>query len=126
MAKFFTKKYFQELADRLNADEEWRKKSQGVNAKIVATASDRDFSALLDIQEGAVTVSQVDPEIPADFKFEADYDVWKSSAQGEADLTTLVMSGRMRFRGSMSKIMGMMTSLNRLTDLLRDLPKEFD
>ncbi|MFQ5986669.1 MAG: SCP2 sterol-binding domain-containing protein [Thermoplasmata archaeon] len=126
MAKFFTEQYFQDLADRLNADDEWRKKAEGVHAKIVATANDRDFSALLDVQNGEVTASKVDADAPADFRFEADYDVWKASAQGEGDLTTLVMTGRMRFRGSMSKIMGMMTPLNRLTEILRDLPKDFD
>ncbi|MFQ6013583.1 MAG: SCP2 sterol-binding domain-containing protein [Thermoplasmata archaeon] len=126
MAKFFTEAYFQELADRLNGDDEWRRKAQGVTAKIVATANDREFSALLDIQDGEVTASKVDADTPADFKFEADYDVWKTTAQGEGDLTTLVMTGRMRFRGSMSKVMSMMTPLNRLTEVLRGLPKEFE
>ncbi|MFQ5908591.1 MAG: SCP2 sterol-binding domain-containing protein [Thermoplasmata archaeon] len=126
MAKFFTDSYFQDLADRLNKDGEWGKKAEGISTKIVATANDRDFSVLLDIQDGVVTASQVDADAPADFKFEADYDVWKASAQGEGDLTTLVMTGRMRFRGSMSKIMGMMTPLNRLTEILRELPKDFD
>ncbi|MEE8232925.1 MAG: SCP2 sterol-binding domain-containing protein, partial [Thermoplasmata archaeon] len=109
MAKFFTEEYFQDLADRLNADDEWRKKAEGVNSKIVVTAVDRDFSELLDIQAGEVTASKGDADTLADFKFEADYDVWKAAAQGEGDLTSLVMTGRMRFRGSMSKIMGMTT-----------------
>jgi putative sterol carrier protein len=126
MAKFFTEPYFQDLAERLNADAEWRKKAEGLTSKVVATVTDRDFSALLDIENGEVKASEVDAETPADFKFEADYDVWKASAQGEGDLTTLVMTGRMRFRGSMSKIMGMMTPLNRLTEILRELPKDFD
>ena len=126
MAKFFTEEYFQDLADRLNADDEWRKKAEGVNSKIVVTVSDRDFSALLDIQAGEVTASKGDADTLADFKFEADYDVWKAAAQGEGDLTSLVMTGRMRFRGSMSKIMGMVTPLNRLSEILRELPKDFD
>ncbi|MCJ2531050.1 MAG: SCP2 sterol-binding domain-containing protein [Candidatus Thermoplasmatota archaeon] len=126
MAKFFTEQYFQDLAARLNADTEWRKKAEGITSRIVTTVSDRGISALLDIQNGEVKASQVDADTPADFKFEADYDVWKASAQGEGDLTTLVMTGRMRFRGSMSKIMAMMTPLNRLTEILRDLPKDFD
>jgi putative sterol carrier protein len=126
MAKFFTEAYFQDLADRLNEDEGWRKKAEGVTTKIVATANDRDFSSLLDIQDGAVTASRVEADIPADFKFEADYNVWKDAAEGEGDLTMLVMTGRMKFRGSMSKIMGMMTSLNRLLEILRELPKDFD
>ncbi|MFQ5919643.1 MAG: SCP2 sterol-binding domain-containing protein [Thermoplasmata archaeon] len=126
MGTFFTEAYFQDLAERLNADAEWRKKAEGVTSRIVATVNDRDFSALLDIQSGEVAASRVDADAPADFKFEADYDVWKAAAQGEGDLTSLVMTGRMRFRGSMSKIMGMMTPLNRLTEILRDLPKDFD
>lgn len=126
MAKFFTDAYFQDLVDRLNGDEAWRKKAEELTTKIVVTANDRDFSALLDIQNGAMTVSRVGADIPADFKFEADYNVWKDAAEGEGDLTMFVMTGRMKFKGSMSKIMGMMTSLNRLLEILRELPKDFD
>jgi putative sterol carrier protein len=125
MAQFFTKEFFEELADRLNADDEWNKKSGDLTTKIVATCTDREISVLLDIQNGKVTAKVVDAEEPADFKFEGSYDAWQKTARGEADLQTLVMTGKMKFKGSMSKIMAMMSQLSRLTAVLREMPKEF-
>lgn len=125
MVQFFTLAYFEELAERLNADEEWRKKASDLTTKIVATCTDREFSVLLDIQQGAVTVREVSPEEPSDFKLEGAYDAWVATGKGEADLQTSVMRGKIRFKGSMSKIMGLMGQLNRLVAVLRDMPKEF-
>lgn len=125
MAEFFTPAFFEELADRLNADEEWQRKGGDLSTRIVATATDRDLSMLLEIEDGRVSVSEVTPEEPADFKFEGPYESWVKTAQGEADLQTLVMTGKMQFRGSMSKIMAMMGQLNQLMAVLRDVPREY-
>lgn len=125
MAEFFSGAFFQELAARLNEDEEWKKKGADLTTRIVVTCTDRDLSFLLDLQEGQVSASKVDAEEPADFKFEGPYDSWRASAEGEKDLQTLVMTGRMKFKGSMSKIMAMMGPLGRLTAVLRDIPTEF-
>jgi hypothetical protein len=35
------------------------------------------------------------------------------------------MGGKIKFRGSMPKVMGMMSQLNRITALAQQLPKEF-
>ncbi len=125
MAQFFTKEFFEDLSTRLNGDEEWKKKSGGLTTKIVATCTDRDFSALLDIQDGTVEVREVPTDEPADFKFEGNYAAWQKTAQGEADLQTMVMMGKIKFKGSLSKIMAMMGQLGRLTAVLREIPKEF-
>jgi putative sterol carrier protein len=125
MTQFFTEEFFAELADRLNVDEEWNRKAGDLTTKIVATCTDRDISVLLDIQNGKVSARSVGPDEPADFKFEGSYDAWQTTAKGEADLQTLVMTGKMKFKGSMSKIMAMMSQLSRLTAVLREMPKEF-
>jgi len=36
-----------------------------------------------------------------------------------------VMGGKIRFRGSMPKIMALMGQLNRITQIARETPKEF-
>lgn len=125
MAQFFTKEFFDELASRLNSDEEWKKKAGDLTTKIIASCTDRDAAFLIDIKDGAVACSQVSPEEPADFKFEGTYEAWQKTAKGEADLQTLVMTGKIKFKGSMSKIMAMMGSLSRLTAVLREIPKEY-
>lgn len=125
MVRFFTEEFFEQMAERLNADVEWMKKTGGLNTKIVATCTDRDLSVLIEIQQGMVTTKRTSPEEPADFKFEGDYASWQKAGKGEADLQTLTMTGKIRFKGSMSKIMAMFSQLNRLVAVLRDMPKEF-
>ncbi|MFQ5837359.1 MAG: SCP2 sterol-binding domain-containing protein [Thermoplasmata archaeon] len=125
MAQFFTKEFFEDLASRLNADDEWKKKTSDLTTRLVATCTDRDISVMIDIQNGVVATREVAQDEPADFKFEGSYEAWLKSAKGEADLQTLVMTGKMRFKGSMSKIMALMSPLSRLTAVLRDMPKEF-
>lgn len=125
MVQFFTKEFFEDLAGRLNGDAEWQEKAGDLNTKIIATCGDRQVSVMLDIADGKLTVMDAAPDDPSDFKFEGDYAAWEKTGKGEADLQTLVMTGKMKFKGSMSKIMSMMGQLNRLVAVIREMPKEF-
>ncbi|MCI4371847.1 MAG: SCP2 sterol-binding domain-containing protein [Thermoplasmata archaeon] len=125
MTQYFTKAFFDEVADRLNADSEWTKRAAAVTAKIVLTCSDRNASFLLAILNGMVTSTEVAPDVPADFKFEGPYDAWTQLGKGERDFQSLVMGGKILFRGSMPRIMALMGELNRITTVARQVPKEF-
>ena len=125
MVQYFTKDFFAELASRINADPEWAKKAGAVTTKLVLTCIDRNQSYLLDIQAGKVTSSDVPADTPADFKFEGAYDAWAILGRGEKDFQSLVISGKIKFRGSMPKMMAMMGQMNRLTLLAQQQPKEF-
>ena len=125
MVQYFTKDFFAELASRINGDPEWVKKAGTVTTKLVLTCIDRNRSYLLDIQAGKVTCSEVPADAPADFKFEGSYDAWATLGRGEKDFQSLVISGKIKFRGSMPKMMAMMGQMNRLTLLAQQQPKEF-
>ena len=104
---------------------EWGKKAAAIVAKIVLTCTDRNASFLLDIQNGRVAVHDVAPDVPADFKFEGTYEAWTQLGKGEKDFQGLVLGGRIRFRGSMPKVMALMGPLSRITQLAQQVPKEF-
>jgi putative sterol carrier protein len=125
MTRYFTKDFFDEVANRLNADAEWGKKAASVTAKVVLTCVDRKASFLLNVQGGRVTSSEVPSDVPADFKFEGNYDAWVQLGRGEKDFQSLVMAGKIRFRGSMPKIMALMGALTRITLVAQTVPKEF-
>ncbi len=125
MVQYFTKAFFDELAGRLNADAEWGKKAAAIVAKIVLTCTDRNASFLLDIQNGRVAVHDVAPDVPADFKFEGTYEAWTQLGKGEKDFQGLVLGGRIRFRGSMPKVMALMGPLSRITQIAQQIPREF-
>ena len=125
MTQYFTQAFFEEVASRLNADSEWSKKAGTISAKLMLTCLDRGASFLIDIVNGRVVSSLVPVDMPADFKFEGDYEAWMQLGKGEKDLQSLVMGGRIRFRGSMPKIMALMSVLGRVTAVARDVPKDF-
>ena len=125
MTKYFTKGFFDEVANRLNADAEWLKKAAAISTKIVLTAIDRNASFLIDIRNGNVSSTESTADVPADFKFEGTYEAWTQLGKGEKDFQSLVLGGKIRFRGSMPKIMALMGSLDRITLVARQVPKEF-
>ncbi len=125
MVQYFTKAFFDEIAGRLNTDPEWAKKAASITAKIVLTCADRNASFLLDVQGGKVAVHEVAPDVPADFKFEGTYDAWTQLGKGEKDFQGLVLGGKIRFRGSMSKVIALLGPLGRVTQIAQQVPKEF-
>jgi putative sterol carrier protein len=125
MVGYFTGAFFEEVANRLNVDPEWSKKATSLTAKVVLTCVDRKASFLLDVANGRVSSSVVPADVPADFKFEGNYDAWTQLGKGEKDFQSLVMGGKIRFRGSMPRIMALMGVLNRVTVVARDVPKDF-
>lgn len=122
--QYFSQEYFEELARRLNADAEWTQKAANLTTKLTLTATDRGMSYMLDIASGAVTATPVGAEDPADFKFEGPYEVWTKIASGGTDFQTAVITGKMKFRGSLPKIMGIQPQMNRLTQIAKEIPVE--
>lgn len=108
---FFTPAYFEELAKTLNGDAEFKQKTATLNLSILMAAKDKDLSALLRLKNGEATVEPATRDTPADFKFIGEYAVWVSNHRGEAPLDKLVMTGKLKFIGSIPKIMGLRAQL---------------
>ncbi len=125
MVQYFSKEFFDALANALNADAEWLKKTTNQSFKSIITITDRSKSFFLDVANGKVNVNETAPDVPADFKFEGPYDSWTILGRGEKDFQSLVMAGKVKFRGSMPKVMGLMGAWNRLLKVAQGLPKEF-
>lgn len=125
MVQYFSKEFFDTLANALNIDAEWLKKASSLTFKSIITITDRSKSYLLDVVSGQVGVSETAPDVPADFKFEGPYDSWVILGKGEKDFQSLVLAGKVKFRGSLPKVMGMMSQWNRLIKVAQQLPKEF-
>lgn len=125
MVQYFSKAFFDELANALNADAEWTKKASSLTFKAVVTITDRSQSVLLDVIGGKVTARDAAADVPADFKFEGPYEAWVILGKGQKDFQSLVMGGKVKFRGSMPKVMGMMSQWNRLIAVAQQLPKEY-
>lgn len=125
MTQYFSKEFFDQMATALNTDAEWMKKTTNQSFKSIITITDRSKSFFLDVAGGKVSVAETAPDAPADFKFEGPYDSWVILGKGEKDFQSLVMMGKVKFRGSMPKVMGLMPAWNRLIKVAQQLPKEF-
>ncbi len=125
MVLFFSEAFFQEVAHRLGRDAEWNKAAAKVTAKIMLTATDASRSILLDVLGAKMTVSSAKPDDPAEFKFEAPMEQWNRLGKGEKDLQTLVLQGKIKFRGPLAKLVPMQPALFRIEVVARDIPKEF-
>ena len=125
MVQFFSETFFQQVANRLDNDAEWGKNAARVTAKIVLTATDAGLSILLDVQGGKMTARAATADEPADFKFEAPMEQWTRLGKGEKDLQTLVLQGRIKFRGPLAKLVPLQPALFRIEVVARDLPKDF-
>lgn len=121
---FFTPSYFEELATTLNGDPEFRQKTASMSLSIVMSAKDKGLTALLRIQNGQATVQPATPEEKADFKFLGDYATWAANHRGEAALDKLVMTGKLKFIGSIPKIMGLRGQLLVIDRIAQTVPAE--
>lgn len=125
MSAFFSDAYFSELATRLQKDPDWVKGAAKVTAKLMMTVTDRNEAHLFDIVAGNVTVRATKPDEPADFKFEAPYDVWVRIGKERKDLNSLVLQGKIKFRGSLAKLLPLQGVLVRVEAVARAIPADF-
>jgi len=120
----FSSEYFAELARRLNTDPVWLEKARTLTVKITLTVTDRASSYMLDIVNGTVTPKAAKPEDPADFKFEGPADMWGKIMAGQTDFNTAVITGKMKFKGSLPKIMGIQPQMNKLVQTAKEIPAQ--
>lgn len=125
MAQFFSEAFFREVAERLASDADWNKHAAKITSRVMLTATDAGRSLLLDVQSGRMTVRSAAADEPADFKFEAPMEQWTRLGRGEKDLQTLVLQGKIKFRGALAKLVPMQPALFRIEVVARDIPKEF-
>lgn len=59
------------------------------------------------------------------FKFRGHYDQWKLLIKGEADATRLVMTGKMKLEGDMSKVIKYIKMTTRTSEISSEIPTEF-
>ncbi len=123
--QFFSDTYFEELAARLQKDADWLRGAAKVTAKLMMTVTDRNEAHLLDVQAGNVSVRPAKPDEPADFKFEGPYEVWARIGKEKKDLNSLVLQGKIKFRGSLAKLLPLQGVLVRVEAVARAIPSEY-
>lgn len=111
MPALFTDEFFEELTKRLNDDAEFKQKTASVVATVLMVNTDTKESYLLAVNKGVASWQKGNEQSKADFTFLGDAKTWESNHRGEAPMEKLVMTGKLKFKGSIPKIMSLRSQL---------------
>ena len=124
MAELFTRPYFEELVKTLNNDAEFKAKTGSLTATILMVDTTKDAAYLLAIDKGTASVSDARPDTKADFAFLGDHDTWVRNHNGEAPMEKLVMTGKLKFKGSIPRIMSLRSQLGVIDNIAQRVPAD--
>ena len=111
MPALFTDEFFEELTKRLNDDADFKQKTGNVVATVLMVNTDTKVSYLLNVNKGTAAWQKGSEQAKADFTFLGDAKTWESNHRGEAPMEKLVMTGKLKFKGSIPKIMSLRSQL---------------
>jgi putative sterol carrier protein len=125
MAKYLSDEYFAQVLTALTQDAKWVESTKNLKTSVALNVTDIGQNYLLGVDNGTTTLQKAAPGTPADFTFEGTYEAWCRIGRGEIDLQSAVLKGQMKFKGSLVKILALRDRLNRVADVMKDVPKEF-
>lgn len=123
MPALFTDAFFDELVKRLNNDADFKTKAGSVAATVLMVNTDTKQSFLLTLNKGAASWAPGNVDSKADFTFLGDTATWVANHKGEAPMEKLVMTGKLKFKGSIPKIMGLRNQLGVIDRIAQSVPE---
>jgi len=123
MPALFTSAFFDELVKRLNHDPDFKSKTANVNSTVLMVNTETKQSFLMTIQKGVASHQPGNMESKADFTFLGDPATWAANHRGEAAMEKLVMTGKLKFKGSIPKIMGLRAQLGVIDKIAQSIPE---
>ena len=125
MAKFLSDEFFSQVLTALTQDAKWTETTRALKTSVALNVTDIGQNYLLGVDNGTTSLQKVAPGTAAEFTFEGTYESWCKVGRGEVDLQSAVLKGQMKFKGSLVKILSLREKLNRVADVMKEVPKEF-
>jgi len=125
MAKYLSDEYFSQVQAALTQDAKWAESTKSIKTSVALNVTDIGQNYLLGVDNGTTTLQKVVPGTTSEFTFEGTYEAWCRIGKGEIDLQSAVLKGQMKFKGSLVKILSLRDKLNRVADVMKEVPKEF-
>lgn len=124
--QFLSDAWTEELEQRLNASEAFRKAAAGSNVTIqnVISAPDGAKRYWMRFDEGSVELRSGDAESP-EATIEQDYDTAVALAKSELNPVTAFMTGKIRINGSMMLLMQLQPALSELAKEMQEIDVEY-
>jgi putative sterol carrier protein len=135
MARFLSQEWFDVVAERINASDEYREAAkdwEGDIAFLVEAEPDKnvpdDVWARLDLWHGACRGGgPIAPEEGAAsaYVLAAPYTRWKDVVLGDLDPIRAMMQGKLRVRGDLPTIVRQVRAANELVRVIGEVPTQF-
>lgn len=125
MVLYASPEYFETLAQKLNEDADFRQRAASLKAELLFVENGRPDAALLKIENGKATSQIVAPDTKAEFIFMADRPVWISNHKDGIPLEKLIMTGKIKFKGSIPRIMTIKSQLNAVDQKAKSIPATY-
>ncbi len=129
MTHFWSEEFFQKTDELLNDDKELCKVFTGMNTTIIAECDDRKEIFYILVESGKISSAKAGAEAKGEFRFSAPYDLWVKIAKGEEKVQSQVVRGKIKFRGSMPKMLLYLGKVVRMEKkilkIIRDMDLEF-
>lgn len=121
----FSSDFFEELVKTLNNDPDFKSKTSSVNATVLMVNSERKTSHLLTLSKGTATYNGPGTEdTKADFIFLGDSAIWIANHKGEITMEKAIMTGKLKFKGSLPKLMGLRSQLTVIDQIAQRVPAD--
>jgi alkyl sulfatase BDS1-like metallo-beta-lactamase superfamily hydrolase len=121
MVEYFSEPYFQEIASLLNADADFQAKAQKLTTQLLFIAPDKDRAFIMRVSDGKVQAASATAETDAEFKFTAPYDTWIRNHRDGDTLEKLIMTGKVRFKGAIPRILSLKGQLGAVDQKARSI-----
>jgi putative sterol carrier protein len=121
MPEMFTPAFFDELVKRLNNDAEFKTKTSSVTATVLMVNRDTKHSYLLNLNKGTAAWSAGTEDTKADFTFIGDTATWLANHKGEITMEKATMTGKLKFKGSLPKIMSLRSQLTVIDNVAQKI-----
>jgi len=125
MTKYLSDEYFTQVQAALAQDAKWIESTKNFKTSIGFGATDIGQYYVVSVENGVTNVQKAAPGAPSEFSFEGPYDAWCKVQKGEVDIQSAVLKGQLKFKGSITKVMMYRDKLNRVADVMKEIPTEF-
>ena len=126
MTHFWSEEFFQKTDKLLNGDKELYKVFTGMNTTIIAECNDRKETFHILVENGKISSAKAGAEDKGEFRFSAPYDLWVKIAKGEEKVQSQVVRGKIKFRGSMPKMLLYLGKVVRMEKKILKIMAEMD
>ena len=112
--QFLSMDFFNKLVNFLNQDATLAHIIKDLRTTLLLSCNELPAAYLITVKEGRLSAKETSKNELAEFSFTAPYQEWEKIARGQAKIQGEVVLGKIKFRGSMPKMLLYLNKVMRL------------